>query len=108
MSDWQLIEFEPDVGRSVFARRIDDKDRHGWEIKTEYYADPSIEANKTALNNASAGWAGDYHRIASLSPGIAYGDGYIAQALKAGDDKSVSKWLNDSDNKAWRTKEGRV
>lgn len=108
MHDWQLVDFDLHIGRAVYARRVEDHDRQGWEIKTEYYADPTLEANKIELNNQAAGWRGDYHKIASLSPGVAYGDGYIAQALKEGDDKAMSKWLNDSDNSAWRTKAGTV
>lgn len=108
MSDWQLVEFDAQIGRAVFARRVDDNERQGWEIKTEYYADPTLEANKIELNNQASGWKGDYHKVASLSPAIAYGDGYIAQALRQGDDKAVSRWMNDSDNRAWRTKAGKI
>ena len=32
----------------------------------------------------------------------------MAEASRQGDDKFISKWLNSSDNLAWRTKEGRV
>lgn len=107
-NDWQLIEYDPDMLRATFARPAVQNGVSGMEIKTEYYVDPTIEANKIELNNQASGWKGDYHKVASLSPAIAYGEGYIAQALKDGDDRAISKWLNDSDNRAWRTKEGKV
>lgn len=102
--DWQLIEFDPVVNRALFARDVEG----GMEAKVEYYVDPVIESNQTEFNAASLGWKGDYHKVASLSPAIAYGEGYIAQALKEGDDRAMSKWLNDSDNSKWRTKGGKV
>jgi hypothetical protein len=103
-----VIDYDPTLGRTTYARRVEEADRKGWEIWVDYEVDPTIEANKIELNNQASGWKGDLHKIASLSPGIAYGQGYIAQALKEGDEKAMSKWLNDSDNRAWRTKEGKV
>ena len=32
----------------------------------------------------------------------------LAEASREGEEKYVSRWLNDSDNRAWRTKSGRV
>lgn len=102
--DWTLLEYDPVVNRATFGRDVEG----GMELKTEYYVDDVLEANKQQYNLAQSGWAGDYHKVASISPAVAYGGGYIAQALKEGDDAAVSKWLNDSDNRAWRTKHGNV
>lgn len=106
--DWEMIEYTTDPHRAVFARRAVQNGQTGTEYKVEYYVDPVIEANKVELNNQASGWRGDYHKVASLSPALAYGDSYIANALREGDERAMSKWLNDSDNKHWRTKEGKV
>ena len=107
-SDWQLIGYDATVNRALFGRPAVKDGVTGTEFKVEYYVDPVIEANKVELNSQASGWKGDYHKVASLSPAIAYGDGYIAEALKEGDERAMSKWLNSSDNRAWRTKEGRI
>lgn len=107
-SDWELLEYDAELNRALFGRPAVQNGVTGMDLKVEYYVDPVIEANKTELNNQASGWKGDYHKVASLSPAIAYGEGYIAQALKEGDERAMSKWFNDSDNRAWRTKEGRI
>jgi hypothetical protein len=104
MADWELIDFDPVVQRAMFGRDV----QGGMELKTVYFVDNILDANKEQFNHTATGWAGDYHKIASISPALAYGDGFIAEAFKANDDKAISKWLNDSDNRAWRTKEGTV
>lgn len=106
--DWVMIEYDPVVNRALFGRPAVKNGETGTEYKVEYYVDPVIEANKIELNNQASGWRGDYHKVASLSPALAYGDSYIANALREGDERSMSKWLNDPDNKHWRTKEGKV
>lgn len=106
--DWHLFEYDPVMLRATYARRAVQNGESGWEVKTEYLVDPTLDANQAERNAASPGWAGDYHKVASLSPAVAYGDGYVATALRQNDNKAVSKWLNDSDHSKWRTKEGQV
>ena len=103
-SDWQLIEFDHTVNRALFGRDVPG----GMELKTEYYVDNILDANKEQFNSAQSGWSGDWHKVASVSPALAYGDGYFAQAVKQNDEAAIAKWLNDSDNRAWRTKEGKL
>jgi hypothetical protein len=103
--DWWLVSHDFAMKRTVWARENDDGTT---TYRTDYEVDPTIEANKATKNMASSGWAGDYHLIASIPAPFVYGEGYIATALREGDDTAVSRWLNDSDNSAFRTKEGRV
>lgn len=104
MSDWAVFDRNDELGRVVLFRKVEG----GTEFATVYLVDGILDANTEARNSAPSGWKGDYHRIASLSPAVAYGDGYVAQAIKEGDDKVLTKWLNDSDNSRWRTKDGTV
>jgi hypothetical protein len=58
-------------------------------------------------NGAERAWKGDWHRVASIPLNIAYGSGLV-QAHSEGDDRSVKRFLNNPDNRAWRTKEGHL
>lgn len=100
--DWRLIDWEPVSGRTVWALFDGEKT----VIRTDYPVDNLIQANTEARNATSAGWSGDWHRIASVPLNI-YHD-QLAEAERQDDQAYVSRWLNSSDNRAWRTKEGTV
>ena len=75
-------------------------------IRTDTVVDHIAEINKQQRNLAEAGWKGDYHMVASVPVKLFWDQ--LAEASREGDEKYVSRWLNDSDNRAWRTKSGRV
>jgi hypothetical protein len=75
--------------------------------RVDYPVEATIKQNAEERAAASSGWTGDWHKVASIPLNIAYDSGMV-EALKQHDDKFVSKFLNDGDNAAWRTKEGRV
>lgn len=101
--DWTLVQSDLKLGRYIWATR----DERGREVyRVDYHVDQTVNDNKAFRNMLSPGWKGDWHRVASLPPAIAYGD--FAEAMKQDDQKWVSKFLNDGDNAAWRTKEGTV
>lgn len=72
--------------------------------RTDYEVQATVDANQAQRNMSQRGWAGDYHHVASIPQNV-YWD-QIAEASKENDQKYLSKWLNDSDNRAWRTKDG--
>lgn len=104
--DWELIEWDAATGRSVW-RTYDE--RGNVVLRTDTPVAATID-NNTAVRNATPdGWKGDYHRIASVPMQLLYDDNLgLNKAVLQGDDKYVSRWLNDADNRAWRTKDGRV
>lgn len=103
--DWQLHEYDPVTGRTVWM--LFDGEKTVFRIDTPVAA--TIEENTVARNAAPAGWKGDYHRIASVPMQLLYDDNLgLNKAIQQGDDKYLSRWLNDADNSAWRTKEGQV
>jgi hypothetical protein len=69
-------------------------------------ADDTIEENLIARNAASSGWAGDWHRVASVPMNLFFAQ--LQEAHTEGDERYISRWLNDSDNRAFRTKSGVV
>jgi hypothetical protein len=64
-----------------------------------------LERNKRLYNDAPTHWKGDLHDIAGLHP-------IMRQKLEREgilhDKKAYARWLNDSDNRAWRTRPGKV
>ena len=101
--DWALFDSDIKLGRYVWVRHNDDG---SMTFRTDYAVDPTVDANTAMRNAASPGWKGDWHKIASVPLNVFHDQ--LAEASRQGDEKYLSKWLNDSDNRAWRTKEGRV
>lgn len=101
--DWWLVDHDAKLGRTIWAR---DNGDGTTTHRTDYTVDPLIEQNTAQRNMAQKGWAGDYHHIASIPLNVFHDK--LAEASKQGDDAYLSRWLNDSDNLAWRTKNGRV
>jgi hypothetical protein len=101
--DWTLVDYDHASGRSVWSY-FDGENQH---YRTDYPVDSLIEQNTSVRNGISSGWKGDYHLIASVPLNTAYDSGLV-DAMTQKDDAFVSRFLNDSDNRAWRTKDGRV
>ena len=101
--EWTLFDHDVKLGRTVWARHNDDGST---TFRTDYRVDPTIDINTAQRNLAQPGWKGDYHHVASIPLNIFYDQ--LAEASRQGDDKYISKWLNDSDQRAWRTKDGTV
>lgn len=107
--DWELVNWNPETGVQTWVKNTVHPD--GLIEQLFRYDTPVNEAN-LAVNKeqsmlAGKSWKGDYHHIAAVPPGFAF-HGYLGEAMQANDQKAISKWLNDSDNRAFRTKEGRV
>jgi hypothetical protein len=103
--DWELIDWDPKTNRTVWAMH----DGNKVIIRTDTPVQETIEQNAIARNSAAPDWKGDYHRIASVPMALLYDRNLgLNEAIQQGDDRYVSRWLNDADNRAFRTKEGRV
>lgn len=100
--DWRLFDYDVKTGRQVWVTEHDGKTT----FRTDYPVQPTIDENTAMRNMANPGWAGDYHRVASIPLNVFHDQ--LAEASRQNDDAYISRWLNDSDNRAWRTKEGRV
>ena len=101
--DWSLYDYDIKTGRQVWVIHNDDG---SMTFRTDYPVQPTIDENTAMRNLASNSWAGDYHKVASIPLNVYYDQ--LADAAKQDDMKYLSKWLNDSDNRAWRTKDGNV
>ena len=101
--EWTLFDHDFKLKRTVWMRQNPDGTT---TMRTDYAVDDTVEANTAMRNAASSGWKGDWHKVASVPLNI-YHD-KLAEAVRQDDMKFVSGFLNDSDNRAWRTKEGRI
>lgn len=101
--DWSLFDYDVKTGRQVWVLHNDDG---SMTFRTDYPVEATVDANTAQRNLAQDNWAGDYHQIASIPLNVYYDQ--LAEATKQDDQAFISKWLNDSDNRAWRTKGGTV
>lgn len=101
--DWELFDYDPVTGRQVWEiRNPDGSTTH----RTDYPVQATVDINTAQRNMGQDNWKGDYHQIASIPLNVYYDQ--LAEAAKQDDQTFISKWLNDSDNRAWRTKNGHV
>jgi hypothetical protein len=100
---WTLFDYDFQTGRSVWHLNDGEKD----VFRTDYPVDTLMSENQAVRNVAEKAWKGDWHRVASIPLNVAYDSG-LMQAHTEGDDKFVKRFLNSSDNSAWRTKEGNL
>lgn len=104
--DWELLNWDPATGRTVWLSYDDEGNP---VVRTDTPVQHIIDHNAAARSSTPRGWKGDYHRVASIPMQLLYDENLgLNKAIQQGDDKYLSRFLNDSDNAAWRTKEGRV
>ncbi len=101
--DWTLISHDFHLKRTVWARQNPDGTT---TFRTDYAVDDTVEANRDMRVNASKGWTGDWHKVASIPLNVYYDK--LHDAVQQDDMGFVNRFLNDSDNRAWRTKEGKL
>jgi hypothetical protein len=101
--EWTLFDHDVKLGRTVWAKKNDDGST---TFRTDYRVDPTIDVNTAQRNLAQPGWKGDYHHVASIPLNVFHAE--LAEASRQGDERYISKWLNDGSNRAWRTKGGNI
>lgn len=74
-------------------------------IETRQDVTDVVESNKSAFNSAETGWKGDMHKVASIPLNV-YFD--LKEKGILDDQNALRAWLNDPDNRYFRTKPGRV
>ena len=100
---WTLYDHDMASGRCVWHLFDGEKDVY----RVDYPVDNLLSENRDVRNSAEKAWRGDWHRVASVPLNVAHASGLV-KAHSEGDDRFVKRFLNDGDNCAWRTKEGRL
>lgn len=100
--DWELVEYNPHLKRSVW-KYFDGQRNH---FKTSYEVDDILKANAQERNATSGQRWGEWRKVASIPIGLFYDN--LGVAVQNRDDKYVNKFLNDADNRHFRTFEGNL
>lgn len=106
--DRRFFDANPMLGHVEYFHY--DPDTDGFAIETVADVEPLIEMNKYLSNNAPLRW-GEWSHVASL-PSVIVTDlinqGILAGPGKVADQARFTKWLNDRDNRLFRTRHGRL
>lgn len=103
--DKKLLSHDPETGVSKIFHA--DDNGNSFVIQTQMAApavESIIEANKTNYNDAAGRW-GNGKIVASIPIHI-YWD--LKKKGIADDDAAMKRWLNDPDNRFFRTRPGRI
>ncbi len=99
---WELLASDRETCRSIWICREADLIHY----KVVYCADDIVDCNRADYNASFGSRWGNGKIIASVPLNIYYEQ--LAAANNQGDDRFLSKWLNDVDNQAFRTFRGKV
>jgi len=72
-------------------------------VETVQRADAILDANKRAFNDAGERWGEKMNRVASIPLSVYYD---LKRKGIADDPDRMKKWMNDLDNRAFRTRGG--
>jgi hypothetical protein len=104
--DSRVFDIDPVTGQQKVFHYDHNNDR--FHIETKMDVEPILDLNKAQLIGESSkgrNWRGDMHKVASI-PMHVYLDLQKRGIIQ--DQRKFKAWLNDPDNKYYRTKGGRV
>jgi hypothetical protein len=106
MADHRVFfDHDPEIGRTVWLVFNEKGELRGAHVEQE--VDAILDANAEAEKATHGVRFGDYNRVASVPLTFLERSG-LDQAIDARDQRYISKVLNDSDNKKFRTSRGKV
>ena len=99
----RLFDYDPLTGATEIFHYDAASDTVTFE--TQQPVDDLVELNKRLHNAADKGWKGDLHRVASIPMNLYW---ELKERGILDDQKALRRWLNDPDNRYFRTRPGRV
>jgi hypothetical protein len=106
MADHRVFfDHDPEIGRTVWLVFNEKGELRGAHVEQE--VDAILDANAESEKATHGVRFGDYNRVASVPLTFLERSG-LDQAIDARDQRYISKVLNDSDNKKFRTSRGKV
>ena len=102
----RILDYDPDTKTTQWFHYDEATDQYGLETVQDVGA--IVEANKGQFNQVDerANWKGDQHHIDSIPLSIYHELAKISNNFK--DQRVIKKWLNDPDNRVFRTRPGRI
>jgi hypothetical protein len=102
-TDWRLFDYDLVTGKAVFMRFEGDQ----LKVRTVMPVDDLVDENADRrAETAGTKWGDGIQHVARIP--IHMWQRQLAEPLLQEDQKALSKWLNDPDNAAFRTREGKV
>lgn len=100
----KLFDYDPETGTTKWWHYDADKDEA--KIETVFEVGDIIEANKAEFNSTDerARW-GEWSKVASIPMALFY---RLKQQGIIDDQAAMKRWINDPDNRLFRTRPGRV
>ena len=106
MSMKRVLDYDPVTGITQWFHYDEATGDIG--LQTQQDVTAIIEGTKGAVNpvDERAPWKGDVHKVASIPMSIYHELAKISNNFKA--ERVIRKWLNDKDNRVFRTRPGKV
>lgn len=102
---FELVQYDPSSQKSVWKKNDGAEDIY----RIDQPVTQLIEQNTAVRNEVGRAPMGDWVKVASLPANVVWNENLgLVDAFSAKDDKYISKFLNDSENRAWRTTEHKV
>lgn len=100
----RLVSENKEIGQRQYWH---DHDDGSVTVQTVQTVDAVAEANKQAFNqfDERTPWKGDMHRVASIPLSVYYD---LKRKGILDDQVAMKKWLNDPENRVFRTRPGKV
>jgi hypothetical protein len=80
-------------------------DKGEYVVETVQQMDAILDQNKREYNSSSERWGEKLNKVATLPLSVYY---QLKREGIADDPKRLAKWMNDPDNRAFRTRGGRL
>lgn len=100
---FDLFNHDPDTGKTIWVKNEGDKRI----FRIDQPIQKILDANQELENDSIGQKFSDYTRVASIPLSLAYEKGLI-QAGDEHDHNYIAKFLNDSDNRKFRTFRGKI
>jgi len=106
MSMKRVLDYDPATGITQWFHYDEATGDIG--LQTQQDVTAIIGDTKGVFNQTDerAPWKGDVHKVASIPMGIYHELAKISNNFK--DQRVIRKWLNDKDNRVFRTRPGKV
>lgn len=100
---FDLFDHDPETGRTVWVKVEDDKRVFRIDQPVQNILDANVEHEADSTGKRFSDWT----RVASVPLNLAHENGFM-QAVEQKDDNWLSRFLNNSDNRKFRTFRGNV
>lgn len=99
----RFFDYDPLTGEVEWFHYDDATDQ--MTVQTEQTVDPLVDQNKRLQNDTPSNWKGDMHRVASIPLNLFW---ELKKQGVVDDPKRLKAWLNDPNNRYFRTRTGKV